>query len=132
MNKDAFLRHIENSRDCEQERLETAVKKGLARAKSDRLDSWRGLRSNPSPIPYENNIPRRIAAGNVDARKLLMLAAASVFTLVMCFTVNLRPFRMAVDDYHRSWNKIPPGSVEVLDGYIKDIANTIERYLGGK
>ena len=61
-----------------------------------------------------------------------MLAAASVFTLAMCFTVNLRPIKTAVDEYYRNWDKIPPGSVEVLDGYIKNIASNIKRYLGGE
>lgn len=39
MNKDSFLRYIENDRDCEQDRLDTAVNRGLHRAKNDRLDS---------------------------------------------------------------------------------------------
>ena len=104
MNKDAFLRHIENSRDCGKERLDAAVSKGLARAKNERLDT----------------------------RKLLMLAAASVFTLVMCVTVNLRPVKMAVEDYYRNWDKIPPGSVEVLDGYIKELAINVRRHFGGE
>ena len=104
MNRDSFLRHIENSRDCEQDRLDMAVNRGLRRAKSDRFDT----------------------------KKLLMLAAASVFTFAMCFTVNLPPFKMAVDEYYRNWNKIPPGSAEVLDGYIKDIADNVMKYLGGE
>jgi hypothetical protein len=104
MNRDSFLRYVENNRDCEQDRLDEAVKKGLTRAKSDRLDT----------------------------RKLLMLAAASVFTLVMCFTVNLRPIKMAVDEYYRGWDTIPPGSVEVLEGYIKELADNVKQYLGGE
>ena len=104
MNKDSFLRYIENDRDCEQNRLNGAVNKGLARAKGERLDS----------------------------RKLLTLAAASVFTLVMCFTVNLRPVKMAVDEYHRNWDKIPPGSVEVFNGYIKELAINVKQYFGGE
>jgi len=104
MNKDSFLRYVENNRDCAEDRLDEAVKKGLARAKNDRLDS----------------------------RKLLMLAAASVFTVIMCFTVNLRPVKMAVNEYYRNWDKIPPGSVEVLDGYFKELAVNVKRYLGGE
>jgi hypothetical protein len=104
MNKNEFLRRIESSRDCEQGRLDEAVKKGLARAKSERFDS----------------------------RKLLMLAAASVFTLIMCFTVNLRPVKAAADEYYRNWNTIPPGSVEVLDGYLRELAVDVKRYLGGE
>ena len=104
MNEKSFNQYVEKDRDCDNDRLDGAVKLGLARAKSERLDS----------------------------RKLLMLAAASVFTVIMCFTVNLRPFRMAVEDYYRSWDKIPPGSVEVLDGYIKELAVNVRRYLGGE
>ena len=104
MNKNSFMRYVENNRDCDKGRLDEAVKKGLARAKSERFDSG----------------------------KLLMLAAASVFTLVICFTVNLRPLKMAVDEYYRNWDTIPPGSVEVLDGYIKELAVNVKRYLGGE
>ena len=104
MNERSFNQYVENNRDCEEDRLDGAVNKGLTRAKSDRLDS----------------------------RKLLMFAAASVFTVIMCFTVNLRPVKMAVDEYHRNWDKIPPGSVEVLDGYIKELAVNVKRYFGGE
>ena len=104
MNEVSFNKHIEKDRDCNQDRLDEAVNKGLTRAKSERLDS----------------------------RKLLRLAAASVFTLIMCFTVNLRPVKMAVDEYYRGWDKIPPGSVEVLDGYLNELAVNVRRYLGGE
>jgi len=104
MSRERFLRFVESDRDCEQARLDGAVNKGLARAKGERLDS----------------------------RKLLMLAAAGVFTLAMCFTVNLRPVKTAVDEYYRSWDKIPSGSVEALDGYIKEFAVNVRRYLGGE
>ena len=104
MNKDSFLRYVENDRDCDKDRLDEAVKRGLARARSERFDT----------------------------KKLLTLAAASVFTLVMCFTVNLRPLKMAVDEYYRNGDTIPPTSVEVLDGYIKELADNVIRYLGGE
>ena len=104
MNRDSFLRHIENSRDCEQDRLNMAVNRGLRRARSDRFDT----------------------------KKLLKLAAACVFTFTMCLTVNLQPLKTAVNEYYRNWNKIPPGSAEVLDGYIKDIADNVMKYLGGE
>jgi hypothetical protein len=104
MNERSFNQYIKNNRDCDKDRLEGAVNLGLDRAKGERLDPG----------------------------KLLMLAAACVFTVIMCFTVNLRPIKTAVDEYYRNWDKIPPGSVEVLDGYLKDIANNIKRYLGGE
>jgi len=104
MNKDSFIQYVENDRDCDIDRLNEAVNKGLARAKSEKLDS----------------------------RKLLMLAAASVLTLVMCFTVNLRPLKMAVDEYYRNWDKIPPGNVEILNGYINELVVNVKRYLGGE
>jgi hypothetical protein len=104
MNKDSFLRYVEHNRDCDKDRLDGAVNKGLTRAKSERLDT----------------------------KKLLMLAAASVFTVIICFTMNLQPVKMAVDEYYRNWDKIPPGSVEVLDGYIRELAINVKRYLGGE
>jgi len=104
MNRDSFMRYIESSRDCDQNRLDAAVDRGIRRAKNIRFD--RG--------------------------KIFMLAAACVFTLVMCFTVNLPPLKTAVDGYYRNWNKLPQSSTEALDGYIKDIAGNVMRYLGGE
>jgi len=93
MNRDSFVRYIESSRDCDQNRLDAAIDRGLRRARSIRF----------------------------DGKKLFMLAAACVFTLVMCVTVNLPPLKMAVDAYYQNWNKLPPGYAEALDGYIQDI-----------
>jgi len=104
MNKDSFLRYIENDRDCEQDRLDIAVYKGLNRAKNDRF----------------------------DAKKLFMLAAASVFTFAMCININLLPLSTVVERYYESRQKIMPGSSEMLNGYIKDIVSNLEKYLGGE
>jgi hypothetical protein len=46
--------------------------------------------------------------------------------------VNLQPLKTAVDEYYRGLDKIPPGSVEALDGYIKELAVNVKRYLGGE
>jgi hypothetical protein len=106
MNKDSFLQHIENTRDCDPAALNAAVSRGLRRSKSDRVDSG----------------------------KLVRLIAACVFTLAMCFTVNLRPFQAASEAYYRSRIEIMPGAAETLEGY-KYIADTFTdtfiRYLGG-
>jgi hypothetical protein len=104
MNKDSFLRYIENNRECEQDRLDIAVNKGLQRVKNDRLDS----------------------------KKMLMLAAACVFTFAMCITVNLKPLKMAVECYYLNWNKTMLGSTEILDGYISNIASNLKKNLGGE
>ena len=104
MNSDEFLRNIENSRDCDQSRLDTAVSKGLRRAKSDR----------------------------VDPRKLLALAAACVVSFTLCITVNLKPFEAAMESYYQSRQKMMPGASEALDGYINNIADTLYKYLGGE
>jgi len=93
MNKDVFLKCIENSRDCDQDQLDNAVNKGLRRAKNDR----------------------------VDAKKIFMLAAASVFTFALCITINFLPLSAAVERYYQNWQKTMPGSSEVLNGYIKGI-----------
>lgn len=104
MNKDLFLRCIENSRDCDQAQLDIAVNKGLRRANNDRFDT----------------------------KKLFMLAAAGVFTFALCITVNLMPFSTVVERYYQNRQKIMPGSSEILNGYIKDITVTLEKYLGGE
>jgi len=104
MNNDLFLKYIENSRDCNQGQLDDAVNRGLRRAKNDR----------------------------VDARKIFMLAAASVFAFALCVTINLMPFSTVVERYYESRQKIMPGSSEALNGYIKDITVNLKKYLGGK
>jgi hypothetical protein len=104
MNKESFLSYVENTRDCEESRLDAAVNKGLYKAKNDRT----------------------------DFRKVLMLAAACVFTIVMCFSVNLRPVRLAAEEYYRNRSAMMSDSSAMLDGYIKNIADTIVFYLGGK
>jgi hypothetical protein len=104
MNKDTFLRYIENDRDCEHGRLDIAINRGIYKIKNDRF----------------------------DPKKLFMLAAASVFSFVICLTVHSLPFSTAVEKYYQSRQKIMPGSSEVLDGYFKDIVNNLEKHLGGK
>jgi len=104
MNKDSFLRYIENDRDCEQDRLDIAVNRGLRRAKDNRFDT----------------------------KKMFMLAAASVFTFAMCFTVNLMPSSTIVEMYYQDRQKVMQGSSEALYGYIKDITGNLEKYLGGE
>jgi hypothetical protein len=104
MNKDLFLKYVENSRDCDPAQLDTAVSKGIRRAHNDRF----------------------------DAKKLFMLAAASVFTFALCFTVNLMPFSTVVERYYRNRREIMPGSSEILNSYINDISINLEKYLGGK
>ena len=104
MNKDLFLRCIGNSRDCDQDRLDAAVKRGLRRARNDRFDT----------------------------KKLFMLAAASVFMFAICITIHLMPFSTVVERYYQNRQKIMPGSSEVLNGYIKDITVNLEKYLGGE
>ena len=103
MNKESFLSYVENTRDCEESRLDAAVNKGLRKAKNERT----------------------------DFRKVLMLAAASVFTVVMCFSVNLRPIRSAVEGYYQGRSAMMSDSSEMLDGYIKNITDTIVLYFGG-
>jgi hypothetical protein len=103
MNNESFLSYIENTRDCEESKLDAAMKKGLYKAKNDRT----------------------------DFRKLLALAAAGVFTLAICFSVNLMPVKLAAEEYYKKRSAMMPGSSEALEGYIKDITETIEKYLGG-
>jgi hypothetical protein len=103
MNKDLFLRYIENDRDCKQNRLNIAVNRGISMAKNDRFDT----------------------------KKLLMLAAAGVFSFALCFTVNFKPFAAVAEEYCRNWHKTMPGIAEILDGYINDIAGNVNKYLGG-
>jgi len=103
MNKESFLSYVENTRDCEVIKLDAAVNKGLRKAKDDRT----------------------------DFRKVLMLAAACVFTAVICFSVNMQPVRLAAEKYYQSRSAMMSDSSELLDGYIKNLADSILFYLEG-
>ena len=102
MNKETFLEFIANSRDCEQLLLDTAINRGLNKAKNDKL----------------------------DFKKIFMLAAACVFTFVMCISINLTPFKAGVEAYYQNRNNAMPGSAEVLDGYVNDIVSYFKRFIG--
>ncbi|MCL2809086.1 MAG: hypothetical protein FWD24_03340 [Treponema sp.] len=104
MNKDLFLRQVEINCECEQEKLDIAVNRGLHRAKNERL----------------------------DPKKLIILAAACIVTLFMCVIVNLNPFEAAVESYYKNLNKAMPGTAEVLIGYLNDITENIVKHLGGE
>ena len=104
MNEKEFLRHIENTRDCDEARLDAAINKGLRRAKG----------------------------GQYDTKKFFLLAAAGVFTFAMCLMVNMGPFTRAVDSYYENWHRTKPGTAEVLDAYVRDINGFLEKYLGGE
>ncbi|MDR2924338.1 MAG: hypothetical protein LBU85_13505 [Treponema sp.] len=102
MNKDSFLRFVADSRDCGQTRLDTAINRGLRMARNDRF----------------------------DFKKIVKLAAACVFTFLMCITVNLSPFKAAADEYYQNRYKAMPGSAEALEGYMKDIAESLRKIIG--
>jgi len=103
MNEDLFLQYIETDRNCGKDRLDIAVSKGLHKAKNDRF----------------------------SANKLFMLAAACVITFVMCFTVSIRPVKTAVESYYLNWNKSMSGNIKILDGYIVNITDSLQKHLGG-
>ncbi|MDR0464364.1 MAG: hypothetical protein LBG94_04505 [Treponema sp.] len=104
MNKELFLQLIENNCDCKQDCLDTAINRGLQKAKNDR----------------------------VDTKKILTLAVAFVLTFSMCFTVNTRPLKMAVDGYYVNWNKTMSGNIEILNDYLVEMTSNIKKHLGGK
>jgi len=90
MNNTSFLRYIENNRDCDKEYLCDAVKKGINRAKNDRVDS----------------------------KKILTLVFACIFTFFMCVTIHLKPFKNAAQVYYENWHNSMPNVATALDGYI--------------
>ena len=104
MNNKLFLQYIENNCGCEQDRLDIAVNEGLQRAKNDRLDS----------------------------KSFIKLTAAFLLTFVICISINTEPFRTAVENYYLSWHIHMPGSSEILNGYMNEMAGNIKRHLGGE
>jgi len=104
MNKELFLQLVESDCNCNQDSLEIAVDRGFKRAVDDR----------------------------VDTKKILTLAFAFVFTFAMCFTVNTRPLKMAVEGYYLNWNKTMLGNIEIFDSYLVEKTNNIKKHLGGK
>jgi len=103
MNKELFLQLVENNCNCKQDRLDTAVNRGFKRAVDDR----------------------------VDTKKILTLAVAFVLTFAMCFTVNTRSLKMAVEGYYLNWNKTMSGNIEILDDYLVEKISNIKKHLGG-
>jgi len=103
MNKELFLQLVESDCKCNQDCLEIAVNRGFKRAVDDR----------------------------VDTKKILKLAVAFVLTFAMCFTVNTKPLKLAVEGYYLNWNKTMSGNIEILDSYLVNITNNIEKHLGG-
>ena len=99
MNNDSFLRHIENSRDCEQDRLDKAVNLGLRRAMDDRL----------------------------SFNKLLMLAASCLITFAISAVLYLTPLKISIDEYNLNKHKTMSNNMEILGGYISDITNNFLR-----
>lgn len=97
MNKETFTRSIAAVRDCEQARLDAAVRAGLRRAKSERPDS----------------------------RKLAVLAAACALTLTVCVLVTMRPVQAAARTYCLNRSSLVRDKEEVLSGYAQNIANII-------
>jgi len=104
MKNDVFLKHIEDSRDCNQTKLDDAVNRGLRKAKNDRIDTG----------------------------KIFMLAAAGVFAFALCITINLMQYSTVVAKYYQNRQKIMSGSSEALSGYIKDITSRLEKHVGGR
>ena len=104
MNKDLFLQYVEENRDCEKDRLEMAIKKGLNKAKNNRI----------------------------DPKKLSALAAACIITFFMCVMANFNPFQAEVEEYYKKQNKAMPGASEVLTIFYNDITDNIVKYLGGE
>jgi len=103
MNKDDFLLYVKNNRDCEQDKLDTAVFKGLQKAGSNKTDTG----------------------------KIFLLAAAAVFTFLLSLTVNMKPFKLAAEGYYQNWHKTMPGVSEALNSYIFDMADNINKIQGG-
>jgi len=102
MNKDTFLQYIVKSRDCEQFCLDNAVHRGLYKAKNDKIDS----------------------------KKIFKLAAACLFTFVICLTIILNPLKTIADEYYQNRHKAMPGIAEVLVGYINNITGIFKTFIG--
>jgi len=103
MDKEQFIKYIENDRDCSIDSLDIAINKGLRKAKNDRIDN----------------------------KKLFLLAAACLFTLIICFSINLGLFNTDAVNYYQYWHKALPGTAEILDLYQNDITTKIMIFLGG-
>jgi len=103
MNNDLFLRYIDKSRDCDQKRLDTAVAGGLRRAKNDRFDS----------------------------KKILLFAAACVFTFAMFITINSKSFEIITDRYNQRVS-FDAESSQIINNYLVDAIINIKKNLGGE
>lgn len=103
MNQEAFKQYIEKTRDCDAAHLDLAIKKGLHRAKSEKL----------------------------DYRKLVSLAAMCAATAVLCIALSLEPVKMAASDFRLRNSPVTQSTSEALVGYVNDMTHTLIKYLGG-
>ena len=103
MKTDEFITFVERTRDCDAALLDIAVKKGIARAKSDRI----------------------------DLRMIFRLSAACAITAALCIAFNSGLFTAAASGYLNESSFITQSGSETLHGYFNDFFDTAKEYLGG-
>ena len=103
MNREEqFVRYVKETRDCAAGQIDAAMRKGIDRAKNDKL--------SPS--------------------KLFRLAAACAATAALCFALYAMPLA-EVTGTRPDNGFMTRENVEALSEYTRTLADTVIRYLGG-
>lgn len=100
MNDERFTAYVESDSRVNEALLDAAMARGLARAKRK----------------------------TVDPRRLTALAAACVFAVSVCFTLNLPAVKVAADSYFPVRNPVLAEASPILKSRIVEISKTIETF----
>ena len=103
MNEDLLKKYVESTRDCDSSLLESAVSKGLQRAKS----------------------------GGMDYKRLLSLAAACAATIVLCVAMVSEPISTASAEIIRNNSRVTQSESEALYRYLTSVSTAAIQLLGG-
>ena len=103
MNEKEFRRYIEETRDCDPELLEIAIRKGLRRGNDEQL----------------------------DYRKFLHLAAACVVTTTLCIMMTSQTVKIALGGLTHESGLVTQGGSEALHKHLTDFMNSFIILLGG-
>ena len=99
---DAFIKFIKHARDCDAALLDIAVRKGMNRAKNDRL----------------------------NYSKLIRLAAAVMVSAILCVIMHSELFRGTAYGLLRGGNLMTRSGAEALCLHIRDFFDTVINDLG--
>ena len=102
MNKEFFVKQIEDSRSYDSELLELAVCKGISKSKND----------------------------VVGVKKVIVLAVAVLLTVILFFVMNAAPLNIFADDYFQNRSNLLFGGMDMGSMNINSVNDLLEYWSG--